>query len=197
MEKGYFLALLLAAAVVAITQILFPAGRSTPAVGPKSDTATAVTRLEPRLERQQSQVVPRVQAARNDSISTSLSTAELTTVVTPRSVYRFSNIGAVPVSVALKEYKNLAPAGGAVELGVPGQPLLRYALVVNGDTTWLDGFPFRSRVFSNQVTYDAVVANHNVEISYEIQPDKYVVKANGKVEGADQNTYLLIQLPTS
>jgi len=202
MEKRYFLALLLAAAVVAITQILFPAGRSTPAVGPKSDTATAVTRLEPRLERQQSQVVPRVQAARNDSISTSLSTAELTTVVTPRSVYRFSNIGAVPVSVALKEYRNLAPAGGMVELAVPGQPLLRYALVVSGDTVRLDRIPFRTRLVGDPLeggvlTYDASVSNLHVTIAYELVPDSFVLRVKGVVEGAGDKTYLLAQLPTS
>jgi YidC/Oxa1 family membrane protein insertase len=139
-----------------------------------------------------------VQSARDSaSTATSAATPELASLETPKSIYRFSNIGAVPVSVVLRDYKNLAPAGGDVELGVPGQPLLRYALVVNSDTTRFDGIPFHSRVSTNQVTYDAIVASHSVEISYEVLPDKHVVKINGKVEGTDQNTYLLIQLPTS
>src|SRR5438067_1221173 len=198
MEKRFFIALLLAAAVVAITQILFPVAR------PVSVTRRKVDSLSTGKTANQSvasvgQVPSSIVRPPVDSVSVvpSTATAELTTLETPKSVYRFSNRGAAPVSVTLRNYKNLAPAGGAVELGIPGQPLLKYALVVNGDTTQLGGIPFRSRVSTNQVAYDAVAANHNVEISYDIVPNKYVVTVNGKVEGGDQNTYLLIQLPTS
>src|SRR5260221_832667 len=197
MEKRFFLALLLAAAVVAITQILFPVTHSGPVARSKGDSVNTL-RPQRRLIGDVNQKLSVVQPAGNSvSTVTSAAAPELVSLETPKSIYRFSNIGAVPILVALRDYKNLAPGGGAVELGVPSQPLLRYALVVNGDTTRLDGIPFRSRVSTNQVTYDASIAGHNVEISYEIQLDKYVVRVSGKVEGADQNTYLLIQLPAS
>jgi len=195
MEKRFFLALLLAAAVVAITQILFPVTRSGLTPRGKNDslnTSKTQNRSIANVDQR-----PSVAQPARDSASTIASAAapELASIETSRSIYRFSNIGAAPVSIVLRDYKNFAPAGGAVELGIPGQPLLRYALVVNGDTTRFDSIPFRSQVSTNQVTYDGIVASHGVEISYEVLPDKHVVKVDGKVEGADQNTYLLIQLP--
>ena len=196
MEKRFFLALLLAAAVVAVTQILFPVTRPALVTRGKNDS-TSTSKTQNRsigdVDRRPAVVQP---TSDSTFTVTSAATSELTTLVTPKSIYRFSDVGAAPVSVALRSYKNLAPAGGAVELGIPGQPLLRYALVVNGDTTRFDSIPFRSRVSTNQVTYDAIIANHDVEISYQILPDKYVVRVNGKIERADQNAYLLIQLPT-
>ena len=60
----------------------------------------------------------------------------------------------------LKQYKSLAPAGGVVELGTPGQPLLKYALVVGGDTVALDKTPFHLNRKGNpanggELDYDA------------------------------------------
>src|SRR5438105_5615719 len=159
MEKRFFLALLLAAAVVAITQVLFPVTHPGPGTRGKSDSLST-NRAQIRSIRDVDRK-PTILQATSDSAPAA--TSELTTLVTPKSIYRFSSVGATPVSVALRNYKNLAPTGGAVELGVSGQPLLRYALVANGDTTRFDGISFRSRVLTNQVIYDAIVANHSVE----------------------------------
>jgi YidC/Oxa1 family membrane protein insertase len=204
MEKRYFLALLLAAAVVAITQILFPVARSSPPASVQGDTTT--TLAQPR-ERQQREVAspavvqPPAQSTVPDS-STSTTPAELTTVSTSRSVYQFSNVGASPVSIVLKEYKNLAPAGGMVELSTSRQHLLRYALVVDGDTVRLDNIVFRSQLAGNGVggntlTYDAVVAGLHVSIAYELASKNYVVRILGTITGMGGNAYLLTQLPAS
>src|SRR5229473_2841262 len=119
MEKRFFLALLLAAAVVAITQILFPVTRSGPVTRSKGDSVST-SRTQGRsiadIDQRPRLVQPVIDSA---STVTSVATPELTGLETSRSIYRFSNIGATPVSVALRDYKNLAPAGGAVELGVP------------------------------------------------------------------------------
>ena len=202
MEKRFFLALLLAAAVVALTQILFPVARPTSTARQKADTSSTAKSLSQQtaaIDRPPVDTLTTVtQQVKDSSTTTGLAVApELTTLATPKSVFRFTNAGAAPVSVELKGYKNLAPAGGPVDLGVPGQPLLRYALVANGDTTWFDKVVFRPRVTADQLVYGATVGSRNVEISYATTSDSYVLRVNGKVEGADQNTYLLIQLPTS
>jgi YidC/Oxa1 family membrane protein insertase len=210
MEKRYFLALLLAAAVVAITQIVFPV--SQPAVQ-TSTTKRDMTVGIPSPSRESSQRSPKV--ATPDSLLSSASVRqtssgsialsgpiEVTTVTTGRSTYRFANVGAAPVSVDLKEYRNLAPAGGTVELGIPGQPLLRYALIIGGDTLTLDQVRFHLTRIGDpakggELSYDASVSNVHVTIAYDLVPDSYVVRIKGQVEGAGNGAYLLTQLPTS
>lgn len=204
MEKRYFLALLLAAAVVAITQIVFPVARPAPKSNGKSDTIAASS--QPRGNQKVVDLsvppAPVAQPKAVDSTTPASTMAEVTTLVTSWSVYRFSNVGAAPISIALKQYKNLAPAGGMVELGAAGQPLLKYALVVNGDTIHLDRVSFLSRLVGNPVedgalTYEAMVGNLRVTIAYELVPNSYVVRIKGKIDGASGNAYLLTQLPTS
>src|SRR4051794_16987916 len=116
MEKRYFLALLLAAAVVAITQIVFPVARPASKANGKSDTTVSSTQS---LENQKGAIdlpvpleSPTPAKPVDSTILTANSAAEITTLATSWSVYRFSSLGAVPVSIALKQYKNLAAAGG-------------------------------------------------------------------------------------
>jgi YidC/Oxa1 family membrane protein insertase len=204
MEKRYFLALLLAAAVVAITQILFPVARSSPPASVQRDTTTTLAQPRERQEREVASpavVQPPARSTARDS-STSTTPAELTTVSTSRAVYQFSNVGASPVSIVLKEYKNLAPAGGMVELSTSQQPLLKYALVVNGDTVRLDNIVFRSQLAGNGIggnalTYVAVVAGLHVNIAYELASKNFVVRIRGTITGMGGNAYLLTQLPAS
>jgi len=205
MEKRYFLALLLAAAVVAITQIVFPVARPTSKTNSKNDTTIASTqsRADEKKTDLPVQPEPITSAKAADSTAPINTAAEVTTLVTSWSVYRFSNVGAVPVSIELKQYKNLAPAGGMVELGTAGQPLLKYALVVNGDTIHLDRVLFQSHVTGNPLqggtlVYEATTNRGlRVTIGYELVPDSYVVRIKGKVDGTSGNAYLLTQLPTS
>jgi YidC/Oxa1 family membrane protein insertase len=210
MEKRYFLALLLAAAVVAITQILFPVSRPAVTTGAKRDTAATVDSRsngspQPVLQqaRKPDSVISSamsVQQPATDSISPQ-QVAEITTVETTRSVYRMSNVGAVPLSVDLKQYKSLAPSGGIVQLGTAGQPLLKYALVVGADTVALDRIPFHlsergDPANGGELVYDATVKNVGVTVAYDFVPDSYVVHIKGRVEGAGSRAFLLTQLPT-
>lgn len=87
MEKRFFIALLLAAAVVAITQILFPVARPALATRGKNDslsTSKIQNRSVPSVSTLPSSIVP----APVDSVSavTSTATAELTTLETPKSI---------------------------------------------------------------------------------------------------------------
>lgn len=203
MEKRYFLALLLAAVVVALTQILFPVVRPVVPTGTKRDTTSSATPAKAQAAVVQQGAASPLAVKSNeqptgDSTGLSSPAGETTTLETPESIYRFSNVGGAPVSIDLREYKNLAPAGGVVELGTPGQPLLRYSLVLNGDTVALDGVPFRIKSGTEgEVSYDAVVDNAHITIFYQVVPKSYVLKVKGRVEGVGNGAYLLIQLPTS
>jgi YidC/Oxa1 family membrane protein insertase len=202
MERRYFLALLLAAAVVAITQILFPVARPTPQASVKRDTSGSVVPPAPAAQPSIPSVVERLQPISADSANVVGSRPEITTIETERSIYEFSNVGAAPVVVRLKGYKNLAPSGGDVELRAPGQPLLRYALVVQGDTVLLDKVPFRvtrqgDPASGGVLSYSASVGSMNVTIGYSFVPDRYMVRINGRIDGQAQNVFLLTQLPST
>lgn len=202
MEKRYFVALLLAAAVVAITQIVFPVSRQpVSAVATTGGNKAVVVAVKPSStdDKPQQSTVNRQNSVDSGQ---AFRAAEITTVTTSRAVYRFSNLGAVPVSIDLRDYKSLAPSGGVVELSTPGQPLLRYGLVIGGDTTSLDHSLFRVKqsgeVGKNpQLFYDVMVRNLPVTIVYEFTPEGYVVRVKGRVEGAGKGAFLLVQLPTS
>ena len=204
MEKRYFLALLLAAAVVAITQILFPVTRSSSSASVRNDTTTTFTQPRATQKEPVSPTVaqPLAQSTVRDSTSSTTTATELTTVITSRSVYQFSDLGAAPVSIVLKEYKNLAPAGGMVELNTSRQPLLKYALVVNGDTIHLDDVVFHSHLAGNAIegntlVYEAMIDGLRASVAYELIPNSYVVRIRGTVTGTSGNVYLLTQLPIS
>src|SRR5215210_1222452 len=143
MERRYFLALLLAAAVVALTQVLFPVARPTLPASVKRDTSNSAVVATPQTQNRIPSIVEQLQPVLTDSANLVESRPEVTMIETQRSIYEFSNIGAAPISVKLKGYKNLAPSGGDVELRVLGQQLLRYALVIQGDTVSLERVPFR------------------------------------------------------
>jgi YidC/Oxa1 family membrane protein insertase len=207
MEKRYFLALLLAAAVVAITQILFPVSRPASSVSGKDSTSvlTAPAPVVPRASDTNSSkevsaqpVVPS-QAQKPDSIPAA--TSEITTFTTKESLYRFTNIGAALLSVTLREYKNLASTGGPVELGTPGQTLLKYALVIGGDTVQFDRVSFRPRVVDEpgkqSVSYEADIAGSHLVIGYQIVPDSYVIRVTVSADGLTRPAFLLAQLPMS
>src|SRR5690606_19046741 len=68
--------------------------------------------------------------------------AETTTVATELAAYRLSNVGAAPVSAEMRRYVSLRDGDRdgdvPVELSRGAAPLLRFRLVVPGDTIALD-----------------------------------------------------------
>ena len=203
MDKRLSIALLLTAIIVAVTPILFPTPKRAPqpasASGVKKDSALAVSAPVPN------QSAPSAVASVVDTtadVAPVTTRAEVTTVETTRSIYRFSNLGAVPISVVMKEYRSLSPSvkGQPVDLHVAGQSLLRYSLVIQHDTIPLSGTSFQlSRSAgaegSTLLTYRAVVSGIPVAISYDISRDRYVVRTAGRIETTG-TAYLLVEMPT-
>jgi YidC/Oxa1 family membrane protein insertase len=211
MDKRFFLALFLSLIVIAISQLLFPPPRpvsnargviakdssSTPKAA-ASSTETLVTKA-PTVAPSQSQaaVVPSKAAAPG--------TAETTAVSTPKAIYKFSNIGAAPVSIVMRDYKNRSPSGGLVDLGVAGSPLLGYRLVTPADTADLASVPFslsRTKNINGEeiLTYKAVVKNLPISITYTVPTDttgSYAIRVEGRVEGIQGQSYLITELPRS
>jgi YidC/Oxa1 family membrane protein insertase len=203
MEKRYFVALLLAAAVVALTQLLFPVPRRTPgSVKTASQTIADSSTASSKTLAPPAPVIP-APAQPHPADSVLLSQPEqVTTLATALSTYRFSNVGAVPLSISLNTYNNLSPRGGRVELGASGQPLLRYSIVANGDTIHLNRTSFQLQqpdvtAGGNAIRYAADTLGFHVVISYRLVPNSYVAKIDGQVTGPAQNLFLLIELPTN
>ena len=129
--------------------------------------------------------------------------AETTVVTTPKAIYKFSNVGAVPASVVIRDYKNRSASGGLVQLGVPGSSLLSYRLVTPVDTADLSQIPFRLTHLKNAngdevLTYNASVKSFTVAITYTLPRDtalSYVTRVDGRVTGVSGTAYLITELP--
>ena len=209
MDKRLSIALLLTAIVVAVTPVLFPTPRrtpSTPAVGSDKKTeSVAVSRSTPAVSQPAPSRVGKVVDSAVTAVTTSgpqVLQGEVTTIETKRSVYQLSSLGAAPVSVTMKEYRNLSPLGGQVDLKVPGRGLLRYSLVARGDTISLDNVNFQISELqeptgTHVVTYRANVEGADVAISYAVSPDKYVVRTSGRVDNVEGPSFLLVDMPSS
>jgi YidC/Oxa1 family membrane protein insertase len=126
---------------------------------------------------------------------------EITTISAARSIYQFSNVGAAPLSVVMKDYRNLSLARGFVDLKIPERTLLRYSLVLPGDTILLANVPFRLAETRNTagnpvLTYRTSVSDVGIAISYQILPDRYVTRITGRIENAPPASYLLVDMPS-
>jgi len=205
MDKRFFLFLILAAAVLVVTPLLFPPS-PVQAPGSAADSTHAQTAESARATPAPSPTqgaAPAAQAPATAPASLSAAAPETVTVRTAKSVYRFSTVGAMPVAVTLPDYKSLARGDGQVELARPGTPLLEYTLLRGpGDTLRLDrtAFAVDSSALASPtapaLTFRATVEGVNVAIAYTFAPDSYVVRVRGTVEGAGTGThYLLTTLP--
>ena len=213
MDKRLSLALLLTALVVAVTPILFPSSRRTEVTKPEQK----ITVTPPDAGSPAAPVVSQRASSENPvgAVSSTpllpdsarqLSGAadakpELTVVTTKRATYQFSNIGAAPVSATMREYRNLAPSGGSVELRNSGRSLIKYSLVTQGDTIPLSTVPFQLNQTKNAkgegLVYTAMLNGLGISIGYELISDQYVMRVNGRVDGAMGPVYLMAELPAT
>jgi YidC/Oxa1 family membrane protein insertase len=215
MDKRFFLALLLSLAVIAISQLLFPSAKPTPSsqstIGTDSISAQKSTASSTQPAASQSVVVESPTTANSQNRGTvaaagnapALPVAEVATISTPKAIYRFSSLGAAPISIVNRDYKNRSANGGLVDLGVPGSPLLSYHLITPTDTVDLSRVPFaltqtRNANGDETLTYNASVKNLGVSISYAVSQDtaaSYAVSVDGKLTGAQGPVFLITELP--
>ncbi len=121
----------------------------------------------------------------------------------PRAIYKFSNVGAAPVSIVIRDYKNRSARGGLVDLGAPGSPLVSYRLVTPTDTADLAEVAFKLARTKNSkgdenLVYNASVKNLGVSITYSVSNDtaaSYVLRVDGRVTGTNRISYLITELP--
>ncbi|MEP6551617.1 MAG: YidC/Oxa1 family insertase periplasmic-domain containing protein, partial [Gemmatimonadales bacterium] len=211
----FFLALFLSLIVIAVSQLLFPSAKSVPAKSGVAiaDSISGSTNTVPSATGTVAQT-PAAQAPANAVSQDRLTAAakvpgqvaaETTIVSTPKAIYEFSSLGAVPVAIVARDYKSHSLSGSLVDLGVPGSSLLSYRLVTANDTVNLSQIPFavsRAKDPNGDETlvYNAAVKNYTVSISYRIPQDtasSYSVHVNGKVTGAQTPAYLVTQLPST
>jgi YidC/Oxa1 family membrane protein insertase len=211
MDKRFFLALFLSLIVIAISQLLFPPPK--PVTNPQAaivkDSSTALGEAASSTQPlpTQTQTAPTPSESRPASLNNAVTapSAAIIEVSTPKAIYKFSNVGAAPVSIVMRDYKSGSPAAGLVDLAVAGSPLLGYRLVTPTDTVDLAQVPFslsraKSANGDEVLTYRATVKNLPVSLAYRIPSDtieSYVVRVEGHVEGVQGQAFLLAELPKS
>src|SRR6266550_3558155 len=211
MDKRFFLALFLSLIAIAVSQLLFPPSKP-PAPNRAADSTSAMANTasstspvaaQPSTRQAPETTVSQARAAVATKQAPANAVAETTVVTTPKAIYKFSNIGAVPVSVVIRDYKNRSGKGGLVELGVPGSSLLSYRLVSPADTADLSQIPFKLTRLKNAkgdevLAYNASVKSFTVAITYTVPRGtavSYVTRVDGRVSDASGPAYLIMELP--
>ncbi len=228
MDRRFLLALALSAIVIVLTESLFPTampGRgphgadsaavaAAVAAGDKSATAvpapitpgpssTASLPISPQAA--PPAPLPASPASANSPASLAVApvSAETLTVTTPRTRVSFSNVGAVPVTVTMRDYRSTVrteadtAARPEVRLARPGESLLRYHIIMGRDTLALDRVAFRGSVShapdgAPEVTFQGDVARATgppaaVTIQYRFGPDGYLSQVTGTVAAPGGN----------
>ena len=218
------LAVILMAAVLFLTPILFPSAKpvagnrvpvsDTSALAAPSGTQAASPSVAPTVAAgtatagaiPSAQGTAGVAGATNDSLAaTTPLPVDTTAVTTARAIFRTTNRGAALIGAELPQFRALRDRGRtkgeAVELANSGDRLLSFRLVVPGDTLRLDQQLFRTaRTEDNArstVTYSANVKQYPVSITYSFLPDSYRVNVAARIDNAPPNSYLLVDMPPS
>jgi YidC/Oxa1 family membrane protein insertase len=207
MDKRFFLALFLSLIVIAVSQLLFPPAKPTTggpgATAKDSSPKPGEAVSSPQASMTQAPVTAPSQPLAGVAVPSTAATAQTTIVNAPKAIYKFSNVGAAPVSVVMRDYMNQAPGSNSpVDLAGVTFPLLGYRLVTPTDTVDLSQVSFSLSRAENEneetLTYRASVNNLPVSIAYSIPKDtaaSYVLRVNGYVERVQGQTYLLTELP--
>ena len=203
------LAVVLMAAVLILTPILFPS--PVPAPGSKTavtdstsstpvDTASAAATAAAATTASGVSALPDSVIAAPQPVVMPVDTAVVTTT---QAIFRTTNRGAALIGVEMPQYLALSnkgrTKGGPVELAKTGDRLLSFRLVSPGDTVALNAQTFTStRTEENgraMVRYDATVGARAITIAYSFLPDSYRVNVSATVQGAPENSFLLIDMP--
>lgn len=198
MDKRFFLALLLSLIVVALSQVLFPAAtkKTAETVQPAAEATDSVTRAAVAPAEPTNTTTGRFSdSAGKDAPARD----QRATISTDKAVYTFTNIGASPVSLVMKDYANSSASGGRVDLAAPNSNLLGFKLVIEADTLPLENVAFDQKIVQlpaggTTLSYSATVRGIPVRISYTFGKTPYVFHVAGVV-GGTTGAYLLTSLP--
>ncbi|MGH8243633.1 MAG: membrane protein insertase YidC, partial [Steroidobacteraceae bacterium] len=209
MDKRLVIALALTVAIVFLIPRLFPTppvsrtARQAPGSGP--DTLQAPQSLAPvPADTLPDSLGPAMAVDTSVSPQPAVPAAADTIVVnTPLVTYRFSTVGAMPVSAELRKYRDLSGGGGTVDMARPRVPILSYRLLVNGDTIPLSQLPFAvdsagaaAATGAAPLTFRTTARGVEVAVTYTFAPDSYLVHVAGEVRGAtSRSAYLVLTLP--
>ena len=211
--RRIILAVVLMAAVLVVTPMLFPTATPTTDVA-GADSTRALTDSTFTSDRtstpvpapRDSQIAPPVGsmgAVATASVDSATMPIDTSVVETERAVFRTTNQGAALIGAEMKQYSTLSDGGrtrgGPVELAQSGDRLIAWRLVVPGDTVRFDRVAFaKTQSVENGRTtlrYDANIANRAVTITYSFLPDSYRVNIAAQVAGQTENAYLLVDMP--
>ena len=150
MDKRFFLALFLSLIAIAVSQLLFPPAKPVPS-SQRNATSVDSTRLRVSASASSTAAAASVAATITPGPAAAVAgggtpsaqiRAETTVVNTEKAIYKFSSVGATPVSVLLSEYQNRSGRNGPVQFAIADSPLLRYRLITPTDTADLSRVPF-------------------------------------------------------
>jgi YidC/Oxa1 family membrane protein insertase len=194
MEKRLLLALLLSAIVFVVYEWLYPPPRPNLAGANASGTPTAAApgTTNTLNSLPNSAQVPSASTA-PALTSASPAPAESLDVRTSDAVFRFTNIGAAPVSIEMLHYQSMRARTQNVALS----PVVRYQIVGTKDTLDLSQTAFQMERTASGVNFTGEVKGSRVDISYTIPAQGYQAAVTGKVSGpaANDTSYLLAELP--
>jgi YidC/Oxa1 family membrane protein insertase len=189
MEKRLLLALLLSAIVFVIYEWLYPPQR--PTLAHAGGTPPAAAAIAPGVP---STATPASTSSLTPTVTTAPA-AESLDVKTTDAVFRFTNVGAAPVSVTMLDYNSTRVRSEQVVL----TPVVRLLLAGPKDTLDLSKTAFHMQKTGSTVSFTGDVNGSHVDISYAIAPDGYLATMTGKVTGpaASDSNHLFVQLPAT
>jgi len=189
MEKRLLIALLLSAIVFVVYSYFYPPQK--PRVVANA-TPAAESALAPTAQSTETPATPAVTQA---PPAVSAVPAETLDVTNNDAVFRFTNVGAAPVSVTMRGFNSTRVRTEPIVLS----PLVRYRLVEPKDTIELNSIGFQVSRTGSTVTFAGDVKGSRVEINYSIAPQGYLATVTGKVTGpaVTDSSYLVAVLPST
>lgn len=187
MDRRLALALLLSGLAVVVSSMLFPPAPRRPA--PSATVARDSTR---------SPVEPASAVPTPENLPAPVSPlAETLAVETQRALYQFSNVGAAPIGIRLREYEALNRDSGSVQLVRDSVPLVTFRLVSGADTIHLDRAVFSAAQYG-QPDADSLVFRSStvagpVVLVYHLDSEGYLLRLSGEIPASTRE--LVITLP--
>jgi YidC/Oxa1 family membrane protein insertase len=189
MEKRLLVALLLTAIVFVIYEYFYPPQRPRVAATPAAVDTTRPPVPTP------------AQTTASQAPSTSATPAvpalpaETLAVKTTNAEFRFTNVGAAPLSVTMLDYTSTRNKANNVVLA----PALRYRIIRSKDTLDLSQTAFQAQRDGSTITFTGDVKGSRVSITYTVPAQGYLATVSGKVTNlaASDTSFLFADLPST